>query len=312
MGISPFGHDAISSEPMQPAESSSAQPNSSQSVTSQWDNFLRNLGEWRGSFTRMSPQGTVERDSPSTLVLAKSDQDASVRLTLRLFDPDTQAVEWERVLDFYSTGANILYFEDGAFSRGALNIGPFSQVGSEFCLMAGDRRLRLVQLYGTDACLSQITLIREQRSGSDAPERPPLVLDSLLGTWEGDAITRYADQKTIERYSTQLVWQQQGDRLFRHWQTPYEKVSASGYLAGNTVLFEAGERPMQILLLPDGGSSTTPLQALAGQPFRSEMGWLLAPGQRQRLIRSYDAQGNWLSATKITERQVSGLPTSAS
>lgn len=290
---------------MHSAQPSQAQPNSHPLVPSQWDNFLRNLGEWRGSFTRISPQGAVERDSPSILTLAKSGQDASVRLTLRLFDPATDAVEWEKVLDFYSVGANIVYFEDGAFSRGALHIGPFSQVGAEFCLMAIDRRFRLVQLYGADACLAQMTLMREQRACTDAPERPPLVVEDLLGTWDGEAITRYADQKSIDRYTTHLVWERQGDRLHRYWQTPYEAVSASGHLAGNILLFEESEIPWQVLLLPDGGSSTTPLKVIAGYPFRSEVGWLLEPGYRQRLIRNHDEKGNWISATKITERRCS-------
>ncbi|MGF1522497.1 MAG: DUF3598 family protein [Leptolyngbyaceae cyanobacterium] len=274
-----------------------------QSVSSQWDNFLQNLGEWQGSFTRMSPQGAIEKDSPSNLVLAKFEQDASVRLTLKLFDAATGEVDWERVLDFTSVSSNIVYFEDGAFSRGALHIAPFSQVGAEFCLMAGDRRLRLVQLYGTDSQLSQVTLIREKRAGSNAPERPLLTLENLLGTWEGKAVTRYADHKTVERYETRLVVERQGDRIKQHWQTPKAEITMTGQLVGSTLLFDEAARPVQILMLLDGASSTTPLQVLANKPFFSGMGWLLKPGLRQRIIRNHDAQGNWISATKITEHR---------
>lgn len=286
----------MQSSPNAPFPANPAHP-----TPSQWDNFLQNLGEWQGSFTRMSSQGVIQKDSPSNLVLEESPQGASVRLTLRLFDPETGEVDWERVLDFTSVSPNIVYFEDGAFSRGALHISPFSQVGAEFCLMAGDRRLRLVQLYGTDAHLSQVTLIREKRAGSDAPERSPLVLENLLGTWQGKAVTRYADHTTVERYETRLVWKREGDRITRHWQTPHETVAAIGHHAGSTLLFNEAERPMQVLLLPDAASSTTPLQVPSGQPFCSEIGWLLEPDTHQRIIRNHDTNGNWISATHITE-----------
>ena len=34
-------------------------------MSSQWQNFLQNLGEWRGSFTGISPSGAVLKDTPS-------------------------------------------------------------------------------------------------------------------------------------------------------------------------------------------------------------------------------------------------------
>ena len=283
-------------------QASSSQPDSNPSSSYQWDNFLRNLGEWRGSFTRLSPQGQVDQDTPSTLILEKCNQN-QVRLTLKFFSPETGALEQEKSLAFESIGPNIVFFENGAFSQGSLQVGPFSQFGGEFGFVAGDRRLRVVQLYNPESHLSQITLIREQRAGSNAPERPPLSVENLLGTWQGHATTRYADLQPTAHYETQLVVERQGDRLYQHIHTAKVDVSSSASISGSTLLFDQGGFPIQVLLLPDGGSSATPLTVPKGQPFFLEVGWLLETGLRQRLIRSYDAQGRWLSVTQVIEQQ---------
>ena len=38
-------------------------------MSSQWDNFLRNLGEWRGSFASLDATGAVVESTPSILSL---------------------------------------------------------------------------------------------------------------------------------------------------------------------------------------------------------------------------------------------------
>ena len=38
-------------------------------MASQWQNFLANLGAWQGTFTSISPTGTVLKDTPSLLSL---------------------------------------------------------------------------------------------------------------------------------------------------------------------------------------------------------------------------------------------------
>jgi Domain of unknown function (DUF3598) len=58
------------------------------------------------------------------------------------------------------------------------------------------------------------------------------------------------------------------------------------------------------LLLPDGVSSNIPLQISHRQPFFVEAGWLLADNERQRLIRSYNDKGEWISSTHVIEHRV--------
>ena len=52
-------------------------------MTNQWLNVLRKLGEWRGSFTTISADGTLQGLSPSVLTLQSGDDDRLVRFALR-------------------------------------------------------------------------------------------------------------------------------------------------------------------------------------------------------------------------------------
>ena len=51
-----------------------------------WQNFLKNLGEWRGSFTRLTPQGEVVGSTPSILTLEGFEENKLVRFRLRRYD----------------------------------------------------------------------------------------------------------------------------------------------------------------------------------------------------------------------------------
>ncbi|MFO5493458.1 MAG: DUF3598 family protein, partial [Cuspidothrix sp.] len=55
-------------------------------MTSNWENFLKNLGEWRGSFTKISPDGEIINSTPSILNLEAFDNDQAVLFRLRRFD----------------------------------------------------------------------------------------------------------------------------------------------------------------------------------------------------------------------------------
>jgi hypothetical protein len=57
-------------------------------------------------------------------------------------------------------------------------------------------------------------------------------------------------------------------------------------------------------LLPDGGSSNVPLKVSHREPFFVETGWLMSDNERQRLMRSYNDKGEWISSTHIIEHRV--------
>lgn len=134
-------------------------------MTNQWENFLQNLGEWQGSFTRIYPNGEVINDTPSNLLLEGLEDNKKARLTLRRFTPNPHNPEApevnELVREYQSLGRDILFFENGAFSQGSIQITPYSTSGAEFGFINNNRRLRLVQIFNSDRSLETLTLIRE-------------------------------------------------------------------------------------------------------------------------------------------------------
>jgi hypothetical protein len=162
---------------------------------SQWDNFLRNLGEWRGSFCSLNADGLVIDTTPSILTLEQAQEERLVRFRLRRYGADGygSAPCSDYSQDYRSLGRQVVFFETGSFSKGTLQLAPASVFGAEFGFVAGDRRHRLVQLHDPDGALESFVLIREFRSGSGASERPALQLETLLGPWTGQVATITAD-----------------------------------------------------------------------------------------------------------------------
>ena len=171
-------------------------------MTSQWECLLKNLGEWQGSFTRISPQGEQLEDIPTVVSLEGLNNNQTIRQIIRRLPPG-QPVN-EKVLEYSSLNRSTLFFENGAFSQGSIQWGPFSEFGAELGLIESDRRLRLVQLYNKDGQLERLTLIREKLAGTNTPERPPLTVEQLLGEWLGEAVTIYPDWRSPDTYPTRL------------------------------------------------------------------------------------------------------------
>lgn len=273
--------------------------------SSNWENLLQHLGIWNGSFTRLSPQGTMIEDMPTTISFETLNDGQTVRQTNQYAPVGNRPAE-TRVLEYSSLGRGVLFFSDGSFSQGSLQFSPISEFGAELGFIQGDRRLRLVQLFNpveAESRLTRLTLIREQRQGTDAPERPPLTLDDLLGTWVGEVTTLYADGRSPDTTSSQLTVEREGDRLLQHLSTSAFGLQSTARINGNLLHFDQGSTPMHLLLLPDGASSNTPVTIPRGRPFLLEAGWMPEPGLRLRLIRSYDARGGWVSLTLVTERK---------
>ena len=286
-------------------------------MQSQWHSLLKNLGEWHGSFARFSPTGELREATPTIVSLEGLDHNQTIRQTIQRYAPSTAVTTGEehretpideKVLVYSTLGRGVLFFENGAFSQGSLQFGPFSEFGAELGLIAGDRRVRLVQLFDHESQLSQLTLIRECLAGRQATERPPLKLDDLLGEWQGDAITLYPDWRSPTTDSTRLQISRSGENQVTQQLTFGEGagtvVRSTAIVKGSRLQFNQGSLPVQVLLLPDGASSTSPVCIKTGQTFFLEVGWLLEPDRRQRMIRSYDKKGEWSSLTLVTEQKV--------
>lgn len=279
-------------------------------MKSQWQCLLQNLGEWQGSFTRLSPEGDILQDTPTVVAFEGLNDSQTMRQTVRrLTDPVD-----ETVLEYSSLGRGVLFLETGAFSQGSMQFGPFSEFGAELGLIEtqadgtpGDRRLRIVQLFNRESQLDQLTLIRERRANTTAAERSPLTVHDLVGQWQGDAITMYPDWQTPTTFSSTLTIQlNTAHQLTQTLTLPTgQTIQSQATIEGNLLHFTQGTQTVQVLLLPDGASATCPMQIKTGRPFFLEIGWLLHPDLRQRLIRSYSDRGEWTSLTLLTERKVS-------
>ena len=276
-------------------------------MRSQWQCFLQNLGEWQGSFTTFSLQGEQLEDIPSVLSLEGLDNNQKVRLTLRYLKPEYAGKE--RVLEYTSVGGGLMFFENGAFSQGSIQWAPYTQCGAELALIENNRRLRLVQVFNQESQLSQIILIREQLAGTNTPEHPPLTLEQLLGEWQGEAITLYRDGHPPATYPTRLIIERKDaetvvQQLSYGTGVSAHNISSTARINNSILHFDQGPLPIQVLLLPDGVSSNCPLVVKPGQVFVLEVGWLIQPDQRQRLIRKYNERGAWDSLTLVKEQRV--------
>lgn len=270
-------------------------------MRSQWECFLQNLGIWEGSFTTFSPEGSLLEDIPSRLTLEDFDGNQKAKLTLC-----RQGLN-DIVLNFTpQTIGGIIFFDNGAFSQGATQFSPAAQFGGEFSLIHGNRRLRLVQLFNTSNKLNKITLIREHLAGTPSEQRPQLQIEELLGEWQGEAVTIYPDLRPANTYQTKMQLQLDSNgKLLQTLNFDTQTITSTATIKGSQILFEQNpQNPVQVLLLTNGASATAPLKAQLGQPLFLEIGWLIEPNLRQRMIRSYNQKGEWVSLTLVTQRKI--------
>ena len=277
-------------------------------MLSQWECFLQNIGEWQGSFTQISPEGKQIKDTPTVCIFEEPDNNQTVRQLLRRLPPNQPPQD--KYYEYREFGDNILFFEDGSFSIGATVCNQFSRAWAELGLKEGYRRLRLVQVFNYQNCLESLTLIREKFAGTDTPERPPLTLEQLLGTWQGEAIQLTPGLSSTKTVSTNLSLSLQGEnKLYQELtfgtESSSQTISSTAEVGDNQLIFSESEVPKKILFLPDGASANFPVEVQLGKPFFLEVGWLVKPNQRRRLIRNYNAQGEWASLVMINEHKTS-------
>jgi hypothetical protein len=270
-------------------------------MKTQWECFLQNIGTWQGSFATFSTAGELVEDIPSLLQLEQVEE-RKAKLTLKRESPKFPE---PLVMEFSNFNQSLVFFETGAFSQGGLQLGV-GQFGAEFGLVnhLGDRRMRLVQLYNDAYEVPALTLIREKNPTSNTPEQPRLQVEDLEGEWAGEAVTMFPDLREPLRFTSHLQMRREGDRLLQQLSFGDRTITTEAAIVGNVLLYDQNALPVRIVLLPDGASANFPLKATVGQPFVLEAGWLMAPGLRQRIMRNYDAKGEWVNTTLVTERKV--------
>lgn len=113
----------------------------------------------------------------------------------------------------------------------------------------------------------------------------------------------YPDLRSPDTYSVGLKIERGGENeLLQQLTIGDRNITSKATITGTVICFDSG---YQVLLLPDGASSTCPLQLKAQTGFFLEVGWLKSPLERQRLIRTYNNQGEWVNLTLVTEYRVS-------
>ena len=125
-------------------------------------------------------------------------------------------------------------------------------------------------------------------------------------------MTMYADLSKETTFTSHLqIDRQDNDRIEQKLSfgdceasQRHRTISSTAKIEGSRLLFENSPLPTQIFLLADGASCHCPLEVKLGHNFVLEMGWLLQPGIRQRIVRSYNEKGNWVSCTLVTEEKV--------
>lgn len=274
-------------------------------MASQWENFLKNRGEWRGTFTDVDPGGNLLATTSSLLTLDSTADESAVLFRLRRYPPGQENGEplRDHRQEIRSLGKQVVFFETGAFSKGSLQVAPFTRFGAEVGFVTADRRLRMVQLFSEAGEFEGLVLIREFRAGSGAVERPPLAWNDLLGHWQGEAATITADWPEPERQPSHWLIERSDAGAVRISSRIGPEEQTLEATPQGPCLELPGPRPARIHLLPDGASSLVPLRVDHRQPFSLEVGWLVSPHERQRLIRRYDDRGAWVSSSHVVERR---------
>ncbi len=272
-------------------------------MASQWERLLKNQGLWVGSFTQLSPTGEVMQDTPTEVALIPLNQGKTMRQEIRKQPPGQPASE--TVLEYGSLGRGVLFCENGAFSQGSIQWSPVSEFGAELGLIHGTERLRIAQIFPKQPSLGSLTLIREHLQGTTPPQRPPLTVEQLLGTWVGQAVTVFPDLQPEQTMTTQLeIWQVEPGVIQQSlFFGQGAELRSRGIQVGSALRFDQGSQPVTVLLLPDGASASFPTAIQPGKPLFLEIGWLITPTLRHRLVRAYNAQGTWVSLTLVVEER---------
>ena len=271
-------------------------------MLSQWDCFLKNIATWEGSFTHLSSEGQEIKDTPTVITFEASQNNQAVHQVVHYLPKDQPASDLK--VDYTSTSLSkdLIFFENGSFCRGNIQWNGYGNFVSEFSLIERDRRLRMVDIYNNSIKLNRIVLIREKLPDSNTPERPQLKVEDLLGEWQGEAITIYPDSTEHKISKTHLkISQKENNYIEQQLSFGNRKITSTAKVIGSCLLFENSKLPIQILLLPDGGSCNCPLEIKSGHNFVLELGWLLQPNKRQRIMRNFDQKGTWVSSTFVIE-----------
>ncbi|NJN23319.1 MAG: DUF3598 family protein [Acaryochloridaceae cyanobacterium RL_2_7] len=270
-------------------------------MTVQWQGLLKNLGVWKGSFVPFDAFGAQKEGVASDLTLALSEDQQQVSLCLNRYPEQRPVKTIEMSFRYPGPGPQIPFLSQGSFSQGPLQYSSFDRFGAELAMIDGDRRLRVVHHYPNGPVFDGLTLICETRTHEDPS--PMLTLESLEGQWLGQAYSFLSGYRDPIEFQTHLSVKVNGDTLTQTLDLGTQMIQTQGKIQHYGVEFSQGQQLMRLLLLPGGGSSLCPVDIKSGTEFFLEAGWLVNATLRLRLIRRYNAKGEWESLTLVTEKK---------
>ena len=274
-------------------------------MLSQWDRFLKNIGTWQGSFTHLTAEGKEIKDTPTVITFEVAQDHQAIHQVVHYLPKDRPASDVKVDYTPSTLSKDLVFFDNGSFCRGNTQWYGYGNFISEFSLINCDRRLRTVNIYNNSINLNRIVLIREKSPNSNTPERTQLTVEDLLGEWQGEAVTIYPDSSESKVSKTHLKVNRKDDKhIEQQISFGNKKITSTAQIIGSRLLFDNSNLPIQILLLPDGASCNCPLEIKSGHNFVLELGWLLQPNQRQRIMRNFDQKGTWTSSTLVTETKI--------
>lgn len=190
----------------------------------------------------------------------------------------------------------------------------------ESCLYSQDAnsRVRAFHVLDPRGFLDVIGVFHESKDNSTFDESQTEPVDeaskrihALLGTWSGRLVTRRTGiyGATIVQSNVQVVFEKEESGKFLQEIISSSgagtKIRLQGTSTGAVLRFEGG---LLTTLLPGGKALTCPgsvgRSVGRAQSFNFEFSWIESPGQRRRLVRTYDVDGVVVSTSLAIEAKV--------
>lgn len=191
----------------------------------------------------------------------------------------------------------------------------------ESCLYSkdGQKRVRAFHVLDPRGLLDVIGVFHESRDGSsfaesqrDLVDEPGTRIEAVLGRWSGQLVTRRTGiyGSTSAHCNVQVCYERDEEAKMKLEITTDRgqgtRIVMNGASLGAIMRFEGG---LLTTMLPGGLAMTCPgsVGQSVGrkQAFYFEFSWMESPGQRRRLVRTYDTDGLVVSTSLATESKLS-------
>ena len=127
-----------------------------------------------------------------------------------------------------------------------------------------------------------------------------------LGEWQGESLYLPATMTAPQIGASCCQAQRTEDGFILSWDTEMAPQSPEPqrFTPLDSQRWQAANGPQQLWLLPYGVSCTVYPQLPRQHGVRLEFCWYLSSRQRQRIVRDYDATGDWVGTSLTLETRI--------